>query len=512
MIIIMVAMKRCVFSLVFVAGLSAQEPIFREEAKVEAVFNAEVFMSGIYIQGAMEDLSGTATQSEGDMFNAGRVRVSSYITLNNQFTLGMGALYNGILSGQPLKNPILLSEGFVQADTFVLPMGMLGVLRVGRQIFNYGEGILISDYYGIGHNGIKMTFIPSPEWDYWFDIVYADLSEGGALQRDTFYLPVELTTDTSQVYEYIYTKYQLDMLGLVGGKAKAESNYAFNLYFLADLEDRGLSGGWRPMWAGGYLEVGPLGGFVMAGEVGWLFGKWEAQQFVYYDFSDQLYSLLKRYGIQDPITGYKFSASAFDVRAYYQTSDMFTLGVSYHSFSGDNGATGDIYEGWFPPCLRSTSSPNTEWIHWAGFGEVMTWDFRPDMWRTPFFFNPTDISVVNGNIIFNAFPVKYSLVMRLDFYAYLEQWTPASMSNYIGSEIDVSLKGTYADLADVGFTFGYFMPGDRLTPGAPGTGAGWTRPTPLNLYLTTGGSGSQQLTLDGNAFTARLWVYRKIAL
>ncbi len=486
------------------AGLHAQEGMFREEAKVEALFEAEVFMGSIYIQGAINDLSGAGVQSMGDMFNAGRARASGYLTLNEQFTLGIGFLYNGVLSGNPQKNPLILSEGFVQADTFVLPVGMLGVLRVGRQILDYGEGLLISDYYGQGSNAIRFTLIPSPEWNYWVDVIYADLSEGGALQKDTFYFPVQVALEDTEWIAYVSTKYQLDMMGLLFGKSKTESNWAFTLYGLADFEDRGMGGGWMPMWAGGYLEVGPLGGFVMAGEAGWLTGRWDAVKGDYYDLSDQLYDLY--YPIDSTFDGFKLSGYAFDVRAYYRLTDMFTAGVSYHAFSGDNGQTRDVYEGWFAPCLRSTPSPNTEWIHWAGFGEVMTWNIRPGMWRSPFFYNPFDMSVVNANFIWNAFPVRYSLVVRLDAFFYLENWVPSGVDdNYIGSEFDISIKGSYADLADVGLTFGYLMPGSRLQEG-------WVRPTPLNVYLQTGGQPWQPVTLDGASYSVRLWVYRKITL
>ena len=136
----------------------------------------------------------------------------------------------------------------------------------------------------------------------------------------------------------------------------------------------------------------------------------------------------------------------------------------------------------------------------------MTWNLRPGMWRSPFIYNPSDINVVGGSVIYHAFPIKYAMVFKADFFAYFEYWAPPELDNYLGSEIDLSVKGTYADLADVGLTVGYFMPADRLQ--SPETG--WVRPTPLDYYLMTGSEDYPPMTVESSSYSIRLRAYREI--
>jgi hypothetical protein len=73
----------------------------------------------------------------------------------------------------------------------------------------------------------------------------------------------------------------------------------------------------------------------------------------------------------------------------------------------------------------------------------------------------------------------------------------------------MALKFSYADIADVGITFGYFVPSARLQ------NTGWSRPSRFDLWYKYKDSippfpHYQVLRISGSSYVVRLWIYRSI--
>jgi len=478
----------------------AQEEIYREEQPTRVQVSAEVFGASTLIGTPINDLSGLSAQGTGDLLNILRARAGVSVTFANKFTLGIAGIYVGEAASEFQRLPIGFSEAYVQLDTFVLPIGGLGELRMGRQIINYGMGLSFGDYHGLGTNAIRFAYRFSPAWDWYLHVLYAKSNEGGARQVEYFWYPFAYydPATNQQAFKWIYTKYDIETWALILGKSRGDRGiYDFFIYGAAMTEDRGFVGGFNPYWLGGYINIGPIGNFSMEGEVGYMTGRWGSRQEVCYDFCDQIYDITGGEG-QD------ISAYAIGIRGSYDFTDQITGGLSFFAFSGDNPNTRGLYESWLSPIPRSGVSAFSPWTHWTGMGEVFIWNYRPDNWRSIYFFNPTNFVVVNLNFIYKAFPIQQSLIVRLDGFMFAEASSPSGVDSYLGSEFDMALKFSYADIADVGITFGYFVPSARLQ------NTGWSRPSRLNLWLAGLVPDYQVLRISGSSYVVRLWIYRSI--
>jgi hypothetical protein len=88
---------------------------------------------------------------------------------------------------------------------------------------------------------------------------------------------------------------------------------------------------------------------------------------------------------------------------------------------------------------------------------------------------------------------------------FAEASSPSGVDPYLGSEFDMALKFSYADIADVGITFGYFVPSARLQ------NTGWSRPSRLDLKDSIPNFPDYQvLKISGSSYVVRLWIYRSI--
>ncbi len=518
---------------VIVAGLVLAKPVFaqlelfREGDVVDASFWGEVFATNVYVTSHIPDLTGGAATAQNELFQAGYARLNSRIIVNDIFIIGLGLTWWGLWSGFSDKNYPFISEAYVMTDSLDWPFGTKAVLFGGRMIRHYGTGLLISDFFGQGYNTFGLTLKLTQEQPIYLDFLYDKISEGGGNQEDWFYFPVAVNTPNSKSYYWIYTKYDLENYGLVFRKERREDQpFALNLYFLTLLEDRELSKGFRPMWVGFYLDVGPLGKFQLTTELGYMFGNWGAVKPIYNDLPDKLYEEIRGCDPQidgDNCPGFRFNSLAFTVNAKYLASETFSMGISYTSFQGDDGTTPDVYEGWFPPSMRGELDVNSFWTRWSGLGEIFTFGLKPGLYRDLFGSVLSDLRILNVYFETSPYTLFHSLKARFDFFAYWEYWGPqyefytVDPINYpisanqpyaldIGYEFDLSLRFVYADVADLGVLVGYFMPGNRLR-------YGWMRPGSLNILEKTGQLVHTQPVNYAKAegsFIIRVWIYREI--
>ncbi len=482
--------------------LFAQDEIYREEQPTRLQTYAEVFGATTYIAQPIPDLTGVPSPGTGDILNVLRARAGVSISFADRFTLGIAGMFSGEASSAINGLPVGVSEAYVQLDTFIPPIGGQAVLRMGRQIINFGQGLAFSDYHGFGNNAIRLGYRFSPAWEWYLDVLYVKNNESGARQVDKLYYPFAYyNKESGQVeYKWIYTKYDVETWAVFLQRKKgARDNYSFYIYAAMMSEQRQIGAGFNPYWVGGYISVGPIGNFRMDAEVGYMTGKWESRKGVFGDFPDQIYDVVGGQSMD-------LNAYAIGIRADYDFTDQVSGGISFFTFSGDNPNTDGMYEAWISPVMRTSGihvfSP---WTHWTGTGEVFTWNYRPDNYRSIYFFNPSNFVVANINLVYKAFPIQQSMIIRIDGFVFAESSSPEGQDSYLGAEGDVSLKFTYADIADVGITFGYFQPGERMQKD------GWVRPTPLHLYLLGEVSGDfHTLKLTGGSYVIRLWVYRAV--
>lgn len=526
-------MRKISLILILISSGWAQVELFREGDVIDARFYGEVLATNVYVTSHIPDLTAAAVSSENEMFQAGYARLNSRIRVNDIFTIGLGLTWWGLWSGFSKKNFPFVSEAFVMTDTLNWPFGTRAVIAGGRMVRNYGLGLLFSDFYGQGYNTFALVLRPSQEQEVYIDFVYTKISEGGGNQEDWFYFPVAINTATTKRYIWIYTKYDLENYGIVLRKLKRNDQpYAFNIYFLTLAEDRAISPGFNPFWTGLYIDVGPFRKFALRGEIGYMFGRWDAVKPIYNDFPDKLYTIIRNCDVNSnqDCPGFRFNSLAFTIDAKYIASETFGMGISYTSFQGDDGRTSDVYEGWFPPSMRGELSLNSNWSKWSSLGEIFTWGMKPGLYRDIFGSVMSDLRIINVYLEAVPYTIFHSLKARFDFFGYWEYWGPEkeyisvdtikypikpdqAYALDLGYEFDLSLRFRYAEVADLGVIIGYFIPGNRLK-------YGWIRPTSLaalqKVGLLTGDiitNGTQIVNYskaDAGSFLARFWIYREI--
>ncbi len=484
--------------------LAAQDfDIYREEQPTKLQAYMEVFGSTVYIGQPVPDLVGYAVPGTGDLLNVLRARAGASISFANKFTIGIAGMYSGEATSDIRGLPVGVSEAYVQLDTFVTPVGGQGVVRIGRQIINFGQGLAFGDYHGFGANAVRLGYRFSPAWEWYLDVLYVKSNESGARQVEKFYYPFAYYDDAKGeiAYKWISTKYDLETWAIFLERKKGpRDNYEFYVYAAMMSEQRLIGSGFNPYYLGGYIAIGPIGNFYMDAELGYMTGIWDSRRRIYGDLSDQIYDVVGEGRID-------LNAYAIGIRANYDFTDQVTGGVSFFTFSGDNPNTAGMYEAWISPMPRTAGiHVFSNWTHWTGMGEVFTWNYRPDNWRSIYFLNPTNFVAANLNLVYKAFPIQQSMVIRFDGFAYAEAASPPGVDPYLGAEADVAIKFTYADIADIGITFGYFQAGPRLQ------NTGWSRPSPIELYLQGSVPDYQVLKITGGSYVARLWVYRSVNL
>jgi len=526
-------MRKISLILILISSGWAQVELFREGDVIDARFYGEVLATNVYVTSHIPDLTAAAASSENEMFQAGYARLNSRIRVNDIFTIGLGLTWWGLWSGFSKKNFPFVSEAFVMTDTLNWPFGTRAVIAGGRMVRNYGLGLLFSDFYGQGYNTFALVLRPNQEQEVYIDFVYTKISEGGGNQEDWFYFPVAINTVTAKRYIWIYTKYDLENYGIVLRKLKRNDQpYAFNIYFLTLAEDRAISPGFNPFWTGLYIDVGPFKKFALRGEIGYMFGRWDAVKPIYNDFPDKLYTIIRNCDVNSnqDCPGFRFNSLVFTIDAKYIASETFGMGISYTSFQGDDGRTSDVYEGWFPPSMRGELSLNSNWSKWSSLGEIFTWGMKPGLYRDIFGSVMSDLRIINVYLEAVPYTIFHSLKARFDFFGYWEYWGPEkeyisvdtikypikpdqAYALDLGYEFDLSLRFRYAEVADLGVIIGYFIPGNRLK-------YGWIRPTSLaalqRVGLLTGDiitNGTQIVNYskaDAGSFLARFWIYREI--
>jgi len=520
---------RWIPGIIFITGAVnvayGQLELFRMGDVVEATFDGEILATNVYVTAHVPDLTGIGIATQNEMFQAGYARVRSQLLINEQFIIGLGLSWWGIYSGYPKKNYPFLSEAYIVSDTLHWsPIAQRAFIYGGRMKLNYGTGLMISDFYGVGYNTFGLTMQFREQQPLFMDLLYIKLSEGGGNQIDWTYFPVAYNTDSTKAYKWIYTKYDLETYGLILRKEKVENQpFALNFYLTTMLEDRDFA--FMPVWTGFYLDVGPIQKFTLTAELGYLFGHWKAIKPIYNDFPDQLYTTIRGCDPAidgDTCPGFKFSSLAYTINVRYDNSEDFAFGIGYSSFQGDNGTTPDVYEGWFSPTLRSELNVNSQWTRWSGIGEVFTFGLKPGLYRDIFGSNLSDIRILNLYTEASLYRIYSTLRMRVDLFAYWENWGPqyefysANPDDYpidpnqpyaldIGYEVDLTFKLLYADFADIGIILGYFIPGSRMK-------YGWARPGSLSLLEKFGVLEDTQYihTRASGSFIARFWIYRQI--
>jgi len=288
-----------------------------------------------------------------------------------------------------------LSEAFV---SFPLYAGSPFSLKLGRQRFTYGDGLLLFDYW-IGEDALRLNF---------------DVEE---MSIEGFYLRVLEDFVTGYRFETDSIDKDRDIVGIFG-------NYEREAMTSEGLFIRGIGYSNEPVWLesrwifeNSEIRIKTDGALLLERE--------EKEQFAY------------------ALTAQRtFNTTILGIGYFYFSSKWFNpLGYAY--------VHDDFYNGW--------GAGFGEVIPWA----ILPWSTKgyeiSDLALDPgaiFWVNPHNLSVLNINLTKN---LGEKLTLRID--AFLHRITGSSKEKF-GKELTLNLNYLAPGDIDVGLSIGVFKPGD----------------------------------------------------
>jgi len=320
-----------------------------------------------------------------------------------------------------------LYEAYLQIeDFFDLPIDV----KVGRQFFRYGDGLLIFDTGQFGLHGVRLNFHPTE--DIGFDLF--------SIRQNSLY--------------HNHKKYgDEEVYGLYGFLKFGEMDVELEPYFMQKSTYQYATIGIlsvTPMWFGARIVGSPVENLSLKGEFAMMGGEKETEKAEKIDYKGM----------------------AFTGEINYSLPNGLSFGGGYFSFSGDDPATKEDEE-WSNALGVGNYIFDNFFNGWVGFGEAMTWAMYDSRLRPGetfdrnsgfehfniFWLNPTNLNVINAHLSYE--PIE-NLVTRLDVFNFSLNKSPDNYSAQIGNEVDINLYYNYKDVIGLGLSGGYLIPGDRV--------------------------------------------------
>jgi hypothetical protein len=204
----------------------------------------------------------------------------------------------------------------------------------------------------------------------------------------------------------------------------------------------------NPMWVGGRLDVGPIAGLTLNGEVTMMMGDNQIA------FEDTLF---------DTVTVDYKGMHALGRISYAPPTLPISIGGAYVMLTGNeieydtlgNPLPDTENEAYESPIWGPYTFGFYKW--WPGFGpaHLMTTTYGFSL-VAPFDMMSTNINVINANLGFHQGP----FMLRGDFFMYSKNWVPDGGESDMGMEFALLTTYTYKKTITLGGTAGYWMPGD----------------------------------------------------
>jgi hypothetical protein len=404
--------------------------------KVDITNNGTFYLYSFFWDNARFDGNDTLAVEDGDQFFYMHADVgikadfgggiTSQVTVGGWGTFGQHPITGmGEACGTP-GHDVGVREAFIDfANLFDAPINMrAGKMHVlyGNQFFDGGEdGIMGFKFYG-----------QTDVIDYSLD--WYRLEENGGCFAVGNPLIGVVDDDLDLLGGYFTIKFMEGAIRVPLYVWYRTQSYTVEDTVPYDVKD-------EPMWLGGRLEVGPLAGVYVAGEFTQMMGSYSNATTIDYK-------------------GMHYSGKL----AYKSPTMPLMVGGGYYYFSGDELDTlGMPVE---PTECGTYESPfwgpytNDFYKYWPGFGPAhslrTTYGFSLMLPGYPEEYFITNMSVINGYIGYHN-PL---VTLRFDYWKYAKDQVMAGVETDMGQEFSVLATYMYQKRIVLGFTGGYWMPGD----------------------------------------------------